>query len=38
MGHMTINEPSTVNLHFGGVNKDVLFITASTALDTVGVE
>jgi gluconolactonase len=35
IGHIAINEPWTANLCFGGVNKDVLFITASTALYTV---
>lgn len=32
IGHIQINEPWTANLCFGGVNKDVLFITASTAV------
>ena len=32
IGHIAINEPWTSNLCFGGVNKDVLFITASTAI------
>ena len=32
IGHIAINEPWTANLCFGGMNKDVLFITASTAL------
>lgn len=31
IGHIPINEPWTANLCFGGVNKDTLFITASTA-------
>jgi gluconolactonase len=31
IGHIPIDEPWTANLCFGGVNKDVLFITASTA-------
>jgi len=35
IGHITINEPWTANLCFGGKNKDVLFITASTAIYTV---
>jgi len=35
IGHITIPEPWTANLCFGGKNKDVLFITASTALYTV---
>jgi gluconolactonase len=35
IGHIAINEPWTANLCFGGVNKDVLFITASTAIYTV---
>ena len=35
IGHIAINEPWTANLCFGGVNKDVLFITASTALYSV---
>ncbi|MDB5017434.1 MAG: gnl [Mucilaginibacter sp.] len=32
IGHIAINEPWTANLCFGGENKDVLFITASTAI------
>jgi gluconolactonase len=32
IAHIAINEPWTANLCFGGKNKDVLFITASTAL------
>ena len=35
IGHIAISEPWTANLCFGGKNKDVLFITASTALYTV---
>ncbi len=35
IGHIDINEPWTANLCFGGANKDVLFITASTAIYTV---
>jgi gluconolactonase len=35
IGHIAINEPWTANLCFGGKDKDVLFITASTALYTV---
>jgi gluconolactonase len=35
IGHIAINEPWTANLCFGGANKDVLFITASTAIYTV---
>jgi len=35
IGHININEPWTANLCFGGANKDVLFITASTAIYTV---
>jgi gluconolactonase len=35
IGHIPINEPWTANLCFGGVNKDMLFITASTAIYTV---
>lgn len=35
IGHIIINEPWTANLCFGGKDKDVLFITASTALYTV---
>ena len=31
IGHIGIKEPWTSNLCFGGINKDVLFITASTA-------
>jgi gluconolactonase len=31
IAHIPINEPWTANLCFGGVNKDMLFITASTA-------
>jgi gluconolactonase len=31
IAHIPVNEPWTANLCFGGVNKDVLFITASTA-------
>ena len=34
IGHIDINEPWTANLCFGGTNKDVLFITASTAIYT----
>lgn len=34
IGHIAINEPWTANLCFGGKNKDVLFITASTAIYT----
>lgn len=34
IGHIPIPEPWTANLCFGGVNKDVLFITASTAIYT----
>ncbi|WP_428331018.1 SMP-30/gluconolactonase/LRE family protein [Mucilaginibacter sp.] len=34
IGHIAIDEPWTSNLCFGGVNKDVLFITASTAIYT----
>jgi gluconolactonase len=33
--HIAINEPWTANLCFGGKDKDVLFITASTAIYTV---
>lgn len=35
IGHIVINEPWTANLCFGGKNKDVLFITASTAVYTI---
>lgn len=35
IGHIDINEPWTANLCFGGAKKDVLFITASTAIYTV---
>jgi gluconolactonase len=35
IGHIAINEPWTANLCFGGKDKDVLFITASTAVYTV---
>jgi len=35
ISHIAINEPWTANLCFGGANKDVLFITASTAIYTV---
>ena len=35
IGHIAINEPWTANLCFGGAHKDVLFITASTAIYTV---
>ena len=34
IGHIAINEPWTANLCFGGINKDILFITASTAIYT----
>jgi gluconolactonase len=34
IGHIAINEPWTSNLCFAGKNKDVLFITASTAIYT----
>jgi gluconolactonase len=34
IGHIQINEPSTTNLCFAGKNKDVLFITATTAVYT----
>ena len=34
IGHIAINEPWTGNLCFGGRDKDVLFITASTAIYT----
>jgi gluconolactonase len=32
IGHIPVPEPWTANLCFGGVNKDVLFITASKAI------
>ncbi len=32
IGHIQINEPWTANLCFGGKNKDVLFITASSSV------
>jgi len=32
IGHIAINEPWTANLCFAGANKDMLFITASTAI------
>jgi gluconolactonase len=32
IGHINIDEPWTANLCFGGVNKDILFITASKAV------
>jgi len=32
IGHITINEPWTSNLCFGGKNKDVLFMTATKAI------
>ena len=32
IGHININEPWTSNLCFGGKNKDVLFMTATTAV------
>ena len=35
VGHIAINEPWSANLCFGGKNKDVLFINASTAIYTV---
>ena len=35
IGHIPINEPWTANLCFGGKDKNVLFITASTAIYTV---
>jgi len=35
IGHIPIPEPWTANLCFGGVNKDILFITASTSVYTV---
>jgi len=35
IGHIAINEPWTSNLCFGGKDKNVLFITASTAVYTV---
>ncbi|WP_374949286.1 SMP-30/gluconolactonase/LRE family protein [Mucilaginibacter sp.] len=34
IGHIDIPEPWTANLCFGGKNRDVLFITASTAIYT----
>ena len=34
IAHIAINEPWTANLCFGGVHRDVLFITASTAIYT----
>lgn len=34
IGHIQINEPSTTNVCFSGKNKDVLFITATTAVYT----
>jgi len=34
IGHIPVPEPWTANLCFGGVNKDVLFITASKAIYT----
>lgn len=34
IGHIDIDEPWTANLCFGGKDKDVLFITASTAIYT----
>ena len=34
IGHIAINEPWTSNLCFGGKGKNVLFITASTAVYT----
>ena len=34
IGHIPIPEPWTANLCFGGANKDVLFMTASTAIYT----
>jgi gluconolactonase len=34
IGHISINEPWTANLCFGGIDKNVLFITASTAIYT----
>jgi gluconolactonase len=34
IAHIDINEPWTANLCFGGANKDVLFMTASTAIYT----
>ena len=34
IGHIPINEPWTSNLCFGGKNKNVLFMTASTAIYT----
>ncbi len=35
IGHIAINEPWTANLCFGGKDKDILFITASTTIYTV---
>ena len=35
IGHIEINEPWTANLCFGGKDKNVLFITASTAIYTI---
>jgi gluconolactonase len=35
IGHIAINEPWTANLCFGGKDKNILFITASTAIYTV---
>jgi len=32
IGHIAIDEPWTANLCFGGKNKDVLFMTATTAI------
>jgi len=34
IGHIAINEPWTANLCFGGKDKNILFITASTAIYT----
>jgi gluconolactonase len=34
IGHIAINEPWTSNICFGGRNKDVLFMTATTAVYT----
>lgn len=34
IGHIQIDEPSTTNVCFSGKNKDVLFITATTAVYT----
>ncbi|MCR8556132.1 SMP-30/gluconolactonase/LRE family protein [Mucilaginibacter sp. BJC16-A38] len=34
IGHIPVPEPWTANLCFGGVNKDILFITASKAIYT----